>query len=206
VPGNEAVQALGRLAGGLSAGTVAAGVQLDLLEAMQATKNASLLQRLDQLKVGGDLANLGTVFPDALTTGGSPIRGRQTALQHPAAQCGRCHTIGDSKAEVGPSLTGVGGRLTRQQLLESLINPSARLAPGYGQVTVTLKNGQKLEGILREESATTIAVQDSTRGLQQIQVADIATRTNGASAMPPMNLLMTPREIRDVVEYLASLK
>ena len=46
----------------------------------------------------------------------------------------------------------------------------------------------------------------TTRGLQRIQVADIATRTNGVSAMPPMNLLLTPREIRDIVEYLASLK
>ena len=106
----------------------------------------------------------------------------------------------------GRASSGVGSRLTRQQLLESLILPSARLAPGYGQVSVTLKNGQKMEGTLREESATTIAIQDATRGLQQIPVADIATRTNGVSAMPPMNLLLTPREIRDVVEYLAGLK
>ena len=206
VPGNEAVQALGRLADGLATGRVAPGVQLDLVEAMQATKAEPLQQRLDQLKVGRDLANLGTVFPEALTTGGSPLMGRRVTQQHAAAQCGRCHTIGESKVDVGPSLAGVGSRLTRQQLLESLIMPSARLAPGYGQVSVTLKNGQKMEGTLREESTTTIAIEDTTRGLQRIPVADIATRTNGVSAMPPMNLLLTPREIRDVVEYLASLK
>ena len=51
-----------------------------------------------------------------------------------------------------------------------------------------------------------IAIDVTTRGLQRIQVADIATRTNGVSAMPPMNLLLTPREIRDVVEYLATLR
>ncbi len=181
-------------------------VQLDLLEAMQATKAAPMQERLDRLKVGSDLANLGTVFPEALTTGGSPLRGRQVSQQHAAAQCGRCHATGASTADVGPPLAGVGSRLTRQQLLESLIMPSARLAPGYGQVSVTLKNGQKVDGTLREESATTIAIDDTTRGLQRIQVADIATRTNGVSAMPPMNLLLTPREIRDVVEYLATLR
>jgi putative heme-binding domain-containing protein len=206
VPGTEAVQALERLADALATGAVTPAVQLDVLEAMQATKAAPLQQRLEQLKVGRDLANLGTVFPEALTTGGSPLRGRQIALQHPAAQCGRCHAIGDSKAEVGPSLAGMGSRLTRQQLLESLILPSARLAPGYGQVSVTLKNGQKVEGTLREESAEAIAVEDTTRGLQRLQVTDIATRTNGVSAMPPMNLLLTPREIRDVVEFLATLR
>lgn len=100
----------------------------------------------------------------------------------------------------------MGTRLTRQQLLESLIDPSARLAPGYGQVSVTLKNGQKIAGTLREESPAAIAIQDPAGQLQRIQVADIATRTNGVSAMPPMKLLLTPREIRDVVEFLSTLR
>jgi putative heme-binding domain-containing protein len=173
---------------------------------MQTSQAAPLLLRLDQLKVGRDLANLGTVFPDALTTGGALFRGRQLVAQHAAAQCTRCHTVAGSTAEVGPSLAGVGSRLTRQQLLESLITPSARITPGYGQVSVTLKSGHKVEGTLREESATTLAIEDTTKGLQRIEVADVATRTNGVSAMPPMNLLMTPREIRDVVEFLATQK
>jgi putative heme-binding domain-containing protein len=206
VPGGESIQALGRLGDDLKAGKVAPAVQLDLLEAMQATKAAPLQQRLDQLKVGRDLANVGTAFPQALSTGGSLIRGRQVALTHPAAQCTRCHALGDSKADVGPNLAGVASRLTRAQLLESLIAPSARIAPGYGQVSVTLKNGQKLEGLLREESETTIAVEDSTKGLQRVAKTDVAKRTNGVSAMPPMNLLLTPREIRDVVEFLSSLR
>ena len=206
VPGNEAVQALGRLADGLTTGVVAPAVQLDLLEAMQATKAAPLQERLDQLKVGRDLANLGTVFPAALTTGGSPLRGRQISQQHAAAQCGRCHATG---ASTGGCRTGP--RRCRQPSDASAVArvahhaeraARARLRPGVG----VLKNGQKVEGTLREESATAIAIDVTTRGLQRIQVADIATRTNGVSAMPPMNLLLTPREIRDIVEYLATLK
>ena len=204
VPGNEALQALERLAGGLTTGAVAPGVQLDLLEAMLATKAPPLEQRVDQLKVARDLANLGTVFPQALTTGGSAQRGRQVTLQHASAQCGRCHTIAGSTSVVGPNLTGVGGRLTRDQLLEALIAPSARITPGYGQVSVTLKDGRKLAGTLIEESTTTLAIEDTKLGVQRIQVAEIATRTNAPSAMPPMNLLLTPREIRDVIEFLAS--
>jgi putative membrane-bound dehydrogenase-like protein len=206
VPGNEASQALARLADSLAAGSVAPPLQLDVLEAMQASKTPAMQQRLDQLKVGRDLANVTAVFPDALTTGGSPVRGRQIGVQHPAAQCVRCHTIGAGGADVGPNLAGVGSRLTRQQLLESLIDPSARLAPGYGQVTVTLKNGQKIAGTLREESPTAIAIQDPAGELRRVQVADIATRANGVSAMPPMKLLLTPREIRDVVEFLSTLR
>jgi putative heme-binding domain-containing protein len=206
VRGDEAVQALGRLADGLATGAVAPAVQLDLIEAMRAARAASLQQRLDQLKIAADLANLGTVLPAALTAGGSSARGRQLVMQHASAQCGRCHTFGDTKSTVGPTLSGVGSRLTRPQLLESLVTPGARLAPGFGVVSVTLRNGRKIEGTLTEESETIIAIEDATRGLQRIPVADIATRVNAPSAMPPMNLLLTPREIRDVVEYLAGLK
>jgi putative membrane-bound dehydrogenase-like protein len=207
VPGSEAAQALGRLADDLASGSIAPGLQLDVLEAMQATKAAPMQQRLDQLKVGRDLANISAVFPQALTTGGSPVRGRQVAAQHPAAQCARCHTIGGgSGAEVGPNLAGVASRLNRQELLQALIDPSARIAPGYGQVSVTLKNGDKVSGTLREESPAAIAIVDASGQLRRIQAADIATRTNGVSAMPPMNLLLTPREIRDVVEFLSTLR
>jgi hypothetical protein len=33
---------------------------------------------------------------------------------------------------VGPKLNGIASRLKQEQLLEALINPSARIAPGYG--------------------------------------------------------------------------
>jgi quinoprotein glucose dehydrogenase len=206
VPGGEALQALERLADGLATGAVAPEVQLELLEAMLAGKAARLEQRFDQLKVARDLSNLGTVFPRALTTGGSAQRGRQVTQEHAAAQCGRCHTAVGTTPAVGPNLAGVGGRLTREQLLEALILPSARITPGYGQVSVTLKSGRKLEGTLLEESPTTIAIEDARQGVQRVPVADIATRTNAPSAMPPMNVLLTPRELRDVVEFLASQK
>jgi hypothetical protein len=34
---------------------------------------------------------------------------------------------------VGPKLNGIASRLKQEQLLEALINPSARIAPGYGK-------------------------------------------------------------------------
>jgi putative heme-binding domain-containing protein len=206
VPGAESAQALGRLAPQRAAGAIPPARPRGMHASHQAPQLEALLQRLDRMKVGRDLSTVGAVFPSALTTGGSPVRGRQIATQHEAAQCSRCHTLGASKSDVGPELNGIGSRLNRDQLLQSLIDPSARLAPGFGQVSVTLKNGQKLEGTLREETATMIAVEDTTRGLQRVQLSEVATRTNGVSAMPDMDLLLTPREVRDIVEFLATLK
>ncbi len=204
IGGAEAVGGLGRLADALTAGSLAPDVQLDLLDAMRETGAAPLQARLEQLRVGRDLSTVGTAFPAALANGGNPQRGRQLVLQHPAAQCARCHTVGNAKSDVGPALTGVGARLSRTQLLESLLDPSARLAPGFGQVTVTLKNGRKIEGLLREESATRLVVEDAAGTPQTIALTEVATRTNLPSPMPPMGTLLTPREIRDVVEFLAT--
>lgn len=207
VQGAASVDALKRFADDLTGGRLEPVLQVDLLEAMRASKAEPLLQRLDQMKVGRDLATLSTAMPGALVVGGSPVRGQQVVFRNESSQCVRCHNIGAAKAEVvGPHLSGVGTRLTREQLLQALTDPSARLAPGYGQVSLTLKNGQKLQGLLREETDTMIAVEDATRGLQRVQLAEVATRTNGVSAMPDMKLLLTPRQIRDVVAYLATLR
>jgi putative membrane-bound dehydrogenase-like protein len=207
VPGPEAVAVLGRFADDLAAGRLDPAMQLDLLEAMRATKAEPLLSRLEQMKVGRDLTALSTVSPGSLLTGGSPIRGQQVVFRNEAAQCTRCHNIGAAKAEtVGPRLTGVAGRLTREQMLQSLLDPSAKLAPGFGQVALTLKDGKKLQGLLREETDTVIAIEDASGGLQRVQVSDVASRTNGASAMPPMGQILTPHQIRVVVAYLMTLR
>ena len=39
-----------------------------------------------------------------------------------------------------------------------------------------------------------------------ISLKDIATRTNGVSSMPPMRFLLSKKEIRDLVSFLATLK
>jgi quinoprotein glucose dehydrogenase len=41
---------------------------------------------------------------------------------------------------------------------------------------------------------------------RRIAKAEIAQRTNPVSAMPPMGLILKPREIRDLVAGLAMLK
>jgi putative heme-binding domain-containing protein len=96
--------------------------------------------------------------------------------------------------------------LTRDQILESLIEPSARLAPGYGSVTITLKDGQVVSGILEEESKEELILRTSDAEPIEIAVSRIEKRENSMSAMPAMGRLITKRELRDLMEYLSSLK
>ena len=92
-------------------------------------------------------------------------------------------------------------------ILESLLEPSARIAPGYGTVGITLKNGTRVDGTLRDETDTLVVLMAGTPPAEQrIAKTDIAERTNPVSAMPPVGLIVKPREVRDLVAYLSTLK
>lgn len=45
--------------------------------------------------------------------------------------CQACHVIGDAGGPVGPSLVGVGSRLTPHQIRENIIDPNAVVAEGF---------------------------------------------------------------------------
>lgn len=202
----EAAVKLAGLLDQVTARTLPAAVQLDVLAAARAHGAESLLTRLDQLGAGRSLENVASTMPALLAEGGDAARGRQVTQQHPAAQCSRCHTIGGAGTTVGPPLDKIGAQLSRQELLIALVDPSARIAPGFGTVSLTLRNGQKVEGVLEGETETMMTVASGGAAPQRIEKASVASRTNLPSAMPPMGVLLQPAEIRDVVAYLTTLK
>jgi putative heme-binding domain-containing protein len=96
--------------------------------------------------------------------------------------------------------------LSPQEILESLIEPSKRLAPGYGNVTVTLKDGQIVKGILEEENEHELIIRTSDAEPMEIAISRIKKRKNGNSSMPALGRLISKRELRDLMAYLTSLK
>jgi putative heme-binding domain-containing protein len=73
-------------------------------------------------------------------------------------------------------------------------------------LSVTLQDGTVLTGNLLESSSrsTTIRLPDGTE--RTVDAAEIASQTEPVSVMPPMGALLTKRQIRDLVAYLADLK
>ena len=178
------------------------GVILDLMEAVENTENEKLIADLSALKKEGYTteAYLETLY------GGSWWSGRGVFNNNPTAQCVRCHAVGGSGGEVGPPLDNIASILTREEILESLIEPSARLAPGYGNVTLTLKDGQKVNGVLIEENDVELLLRTAEAEPMEVPIVRIAKRENSISSMPPMGRMISKRELRDLMEYLSSLK
>ncbi len=205
VPAASSQKAFDQLLTKLSAGTLSPELQLELEEAIESAHSAPLTARYKAIT--------SKLSPDALAAsykgsllGGEPDLGRRIFFRHQTAQCIRCHSYDDLGGNAGPRLNGVASRLTREQLLEALINPSARLAPGFGTVNLKLKNGKTVSGILQGETPTEVSVKVGDQPDIAVAKAQIAKRTNSPSSMPEMKYLLTKREIRDVVSFLSTLK
>jgi putative heme-binding domain-containing protein len=178
---------------------------LELSDAIDKTGSKELRDRYREINAKSSTDTLKAAYAGALF-GGNIDRGARIFYANQSAQCIRCHSYGDYGGNAGPRLNGVATRLSREQLLEALVNPSARLAPGYGMVTLELKDGRKVSGILAEEKADFLKVKVGSKPDTVIQAANVAKKTYAASSMPPMRTLLTKKEIRDVISFLATMK
>ena len=177
-------------------------VMLDLTEAIEKSGSAELLTKLNAVKPNETLLDQ---YSEALT-GGDRRKGYRYFNNNSSGQCVRCHAIGGNGGDLGPELGSIGKTLSREQILESLVDPSARLSPGYGSVFLTLKDGQEVSGILAEEREDELIITTSDAEPLEIPISRIAKRENMPSGMPPMAMLMSKREMRDLVEFLANLR
>lgn len=181
---------------------------LELMDAARARRSAPVAAALAALEksleeTGDPLAK----WHPALE-GGDPAAGRDWFTSHPTGECMRCHQLGnghDTGGNTAPDLAGVAKRAKdRRYLLESLVNPNAVVAPGYGTVLLTFPNGATLGGI--QTAATEDHIDLETEGrLVRVKRSDIASVSPPVSAMPPMADLMKPAEIRDLIAFLATL-
>lgn len=183
-------------------GTAAPALQLDIVEALRARSaaNPTLATKLKTYTAAPAAAG-----QRELLAGGDVSRGRELVANHLNANCVACHAFEATGSEVGPNLRAIGGQRDPAYLLEALVNPSAQIAPGFGLVSVTLKDKSQVTGTLARETPEAVTVRLFDGANRTIARTDIATQTPPVSIMPPMTGILQPREIRDVVAYLASL-
>ena len=141
--------------------------------------------------------------------GGDLERGRNIVLNSSAVYCQRCHKIDGQGGEVGPALNGLAAdkEKDRRYLLESIVLPSAKIAKGYDTVILLLHDERTVSGIIKSEDKKAIKLVTPENKEITIAVEDVASRRTGPSAMPAdLHEKLSRRELRDVVEFLASLK
>jgi quinoprotein glucose dehydrogenase len=198
-------KSLEELLGKMSARTLSPDLYLELGEAVDSSRASDLIGRYKSISEQLSPGELQASYAGSLL-GGDTIKGRNIFFQNQNAQCMRCHAYDDRGGNAGPRLNGIASKITRSQILEALIDPGARLSPGYGMTNIELKDGSKVSGLLESENKTSLVLKNGNEPSRVIKKDQIAKRTDSPSSMPDMKKILSKREIRDVVSFLATLK
>jgi putative heme-binding domain-containing protein len=121
--------------------------------------------------------------------------------------CYRCHQVDGRGGRAGPDLSVTAAALTRERLVESVVNPSKEVAPQFVSWLVARTDGTVFTGTILDSSATGEQTYADAEGrLIMVRSEDVAERRPQAASLMPADLarLMTADEFRDLVAYLRS--
>ncbi len=137
---------------------------------------------------------------------GSAARGEQV-YRRQALLCQTCHAIGDAGGLLGPNLVSIGASAPVDYLIESLLNPSAKIKEGYHMVMVTKKDGQMVAGGLVTDGAEELVIRDPANQLQKVAKSQVASKQISSASMMPAGLTASLRqdEFVDLVRFLSEL-
>ena len=126
------------------------------------------------------------------------------------AACGVCHAFGSESEGVGlaPDLTAVASKLTRDLILQSILEPSATINGQYFHTKFTLKNGQVITGSVIDVVDKKILVAPVMLAPQvTVEIPEADVKSEEPSAVSPMPAgLLNAFTKEQVIELLAFLE
>jgi len=134
------------------------------------------------------------------------------------ANCSSCHMVEGKGGRLGPDLTGVGTARTVESLIESVRNPSQRLAWGltestkefaqeYETVTVVTPEGQEIKGVTLNEDQFSLQMMDTTERIHLFEKNKLRSiQKSRKSMMPIYNVtILSDQDLDDIVAYLLNV-
>ncbi len=127
-----------------------------------------------------------------------------------AAQCILCHRYGDQGGAAGPDLTNVATRFKRQDLLESMTEPSKVVSEQHMMTVFTMKDGTVVAGRISQENEDKAVVMTNpfdTSTTVTLSKPEIKSRELSKASIMPPGLLNTFKEddIADLLAFLESM-
>ena len=147
------------------------------------------------------LRNLTAVAYDSLAPGNVQAG---SELFFGKAGCANCHSIRGHGGYPGPDLSNIGRVRSFRSLRESLLDPDAEIADGYGAVTVTTKPGKKISGVARDNTNYAIVILDSHGDLHRLLKTDLREVVFGTQSLMPHDYRqqLSPAEIENLLSFL----
>jgi len=137
---------------------------------------------------------------------GDPHRGEK--LFHGVATCGKCHPAAGQGKPVGPDLSEIGGKLSREAMLTAILAPSAGISHNYESYAVLTTDGQIITGLKISQTDEQVVIRTAAAVDRAIPTEQIESIKKSETSIMPENLHHTVDQqgLVDLVEYLSALK
>jgi putative membrane-bound dehydrogenase-like protein len=136
-----------------------------------------------------------------------PDAGRRVFESPKLAGCFKCHRVEGRGANIGPDLSLIG-RTERKWIVESILQPSAVVAPHYQAWQIETTDSRTRTGLLVGTQLDKSVYIDEKGNRFEVLAGDVADIRAAKQSIMPDGLLdmLTDQEIRDLVAYLAARK
>ena len=147
---------------------------------------------------------------------GDAVYGKE--LFYSSAACSTCHMVQGKGGRLGPDLTTTAAARANDYLVESVRNPSRRLAQGifeamkefpqeYETIKVETTDGQKLTGVVMNEDHFTLQMMDEREELHLFDKMQLrAFEKSRESLMPAYDQkMLSDKDLKDIVAFLLSV-
>ena len=134
------------------------------------------------------------------------------------ANCSLCHMVEGKGGRIGPDLSSVGGSRTRDAIIDSVRNPSRRLAWGltestkefpqeYETVTVVTAEGKEIKGVALNEDNFSVQIIDSSEQVYLLDKDKLRSFKKSRESLMPIYApdLLSDKDLNDIVAYLISV-
>lgn len=127
------------------------------------------------------------------------------AVYYGKGGCTRCHMIRGEGGYLGPDLTNIGLTANLTALREALLEPNKRFTEGFRPVIVTLKDGNKIQGVAKNNSNYSIQVLDNSGKLHLLDKNEVKEAHFQEKSWMPANYgeRLSEKEQDDLLAFLA---
>ena len=137
---------------------------------------------------------------------GDVERGRN--LFNTTANCAKCHKVKGEGKEVGPDLSEIGSKLSREAMYVSVLDPSAGISFNYETHLARLVDGTIISGILVSQTDDEVDLKTAEAIVHKLKREDIEQMKKQPVSLMPADLQkqLKVQDLVDLVEYLVTLK
>lgn len=123
-------------------------------------------------------------------------------------KCATCHVVNKEGKDVGPNLTEIGSKLSREALFESILYPSAGISHNFETWSALTNDGNVVSGVMVSQTAAEVQLKGPDAIIRTVKKSDIDELVKQPVSLMPADLqkTMTVDELIDVVEYVQTLK